>query len=78
MNLVLILMNIFSSPHLIEARERIRINGELLSKEKFVEYFWICYNTIQRSLDKVIQLRQKRINDNDYRNKHKCHFISLF
>ncbi|CAF4997991.1 unnamed protein product, partial [Rotaria sp. Silwood1] len=36
----------FSSPHLIEARERIRINGELLSKEKFVDYFWQCYNVI--------------------------------
>lgn len=46
----------FSSPHLIEVRERIRINGELISKEKFIEYFWICYNTIhnaiQQSLDK--------------------------
>ncbi|CAF2032221.1 unnamed protein product [Rotaria magnacalcarata] len=37
----------FSSPHLIEARERIRINGELLSKEKFVDYFWQCYNIIR-------------------------------
>lgn len=49
----------FSSPHLIEARERIRINGELISKEKFVEYFWICYNTInnaaKQSTDEVIK-----------------------
>ncbi|CAF0978676.1 unnamed protein product [Adineta steineri] len=36
----------FSSPHLIEARERIRINGKLISKEKFVDYFWQCYNAI--------------------------------
>ncbi|CAF3460836.1 unnamed protein product [Rotaria sp. Silwood1] len=47
----------FSSPHLIEARERIRINGELLSKEKFVDYFWQCYNVIhdgvQNSTDEV-------------------------
>ncbi|UJR30505.1 hypothetical protein I4U23_018036 [Adineta vaga] len=37
----------YSSPHLIEVRERIRINGELLSKEKFVDYFWQCYNPIR-------------------------------
>ncbi|CAF4534495.1 unnamed protein product [Rotaria sp. Silwood1] len=47
----------FSSPHLIEARERIRINGELLSKEKFVDYFWQCYNVIhdgvQNSTDEI-------------------------
>ncbi|CAF1432683.1 unnamed protein product [Rotaria sordida] len=42
----------FSSPHLIEARERIRINGELLSKEKFVEYFWQCYNGIHNGVQK--------------------------
>lgn len=51
----------FSSPHLIEARERIRINGELLSKEKFVDYFWRCYKAIQdgveQSNDKVLRLR---------------------
>ncbi len=50
----------FSSPHLIEARERIRINGELLSKEKFVNYFWQCYNSIdnavQKSTDEVRRL----------------------
>jgi folylpolyglutamate synthase len=51
----------FSSPHLIEVRERIRINGELLSKEKFIDYFWKCYNPIynavQQSTDEVIRLR---------------------
>jgi hypothetical protein len=45
---------------LIEARERIRINGELLSKEKFVNYFWQCYNSIdnavQKSTDEVRRL----------------------
>ena len=47
----------FSSPHLVEVRERIRINGELISKEKFVDYFWQCYNAIakgvQQTTDKV-------------------------
>ncbi|XP_045468104.1 folylpolyglutamate synthase, mitochondrial-like isoform X1 [Harmonia axyridis] len=30
----------FSSPHLIEVRERIRINGQPISKEIFSQYFW--------------------------------------
>lgn len=32
-----------SSPHLLEARERIRINNVPLSKEKFAKYFWQCW-----------------------------------
>ncbi|GAB1597943.1 folylpolyglutamate synthase, mitochondrial-like [Argonauta hians] len=36
----------FSSPHLIEVRERIRINGVSLSKEDFTNYFWICYDQL--------------------------------
>ncbi|XP_014782935.1 folylpolyglutamate synthase, mitochondrial isoform X1 [Octopus bimaculoides] len=36
----------FSSPHLIEVRERIRINGVPLSKEDFTKYFWICYDQL--------------------------------
>lgn len=30
----------FSSPHLVEVRERIRIDGEPLPRKKFAEYFW--------------------------------------
>lgn len=30
----------FSSPHLIEVRERIRINGKPISQEMFSKYFW--------------------------------------
>ncbi|XP_074655770.1 folylpolyglutamate synthase, mitochondrial-like isoform X2 [Tubulanus polymorphus] len=36
----------YSSPHLIEVRERIRINGRPLSKESFSRYFWDCYNKL--------------------------------
>lgn len=36
----------YSSPHLFEVRERIRINQKPLSKESFVKYFWSCYNTL--------------------------------
>ena len=30
----------FSSPHLVEVRERIRINGDPISRRKFTGYFW--------------------------------------
>lgn len=33
----------FSSPHLFEVRERIRINGRPLSQETFTHYFWECW-----------------------------------
>ncbi|UJR32965.1 hypothetical protein I4U23_020428 [Adineta vaga] len=48
----------YSSPHLVEVRERIRINGLLLSKEKFIHYFWQCYNSIDEAV-------QQRSNDED-------------
>eukprot|EP01135_Chromosphaera_perkinsii_P001844 Nk52_evm23s211 gene=Nk52_evmTU23s211 len=37
---------LFSSPHLMEARERIRISGRPLSQEKFAGYFWECYDLL--------------------------------
>ncbi|CAB4019810.1 folylpolyglutamate synthase, mitochondrial-like isoform X1 [Paramuricea clavata] len=33
----------YSSPHLSEVRERIRINGKPISKELFTHYFWDCW-----------------------------------
>ena len=41
----------YSSPHLIEVRERIRINGKPLSKESFARYFWEVYTPL--NLQKV-------------------------
>ena len=38
-----------SSPHLVEVRERIRINGNPLEKEKFTEYFWQCLDRLEAS-----------------------------
>ncbi|XP_076054249.1 folylpolyglutamate synthase, mitochondrial-like [Oratosquilla oratoria] len=34
----------YSSPHLVAVRERIRINGQPISKEEFTHYFWDVYN----------------------------------
>ena len=41
----------FSSPHLIEVRERIRLNGEPLSLSAFTSHFWSCYNRLLRTMD---------------------------
>ncbi|ESO06650.1 hypothetical protein HELRODRAFT_64438, partial [Helobdella robusta] len=36
----------YSSPHIVEVRERIRINGRPLAKDLFCNYFWDCYNNL--------------------------------
>lgn len=38
----------FSSPHLLEVRERIRINGKPISRLEFAKYFWNIYNDLER------------------------------
>ncbi|XP_059159689.1 folylpolyglutamate synthase, mitochondrial-like isoform X2 [Physella acuta] len=40
---------LFTSPHLIEVRERIRINGRPLSKEMFSKYFWKVYTALKQT-----------------------------
>ncbi|XP_077971572.1 folylpolyglutamate synthase, mitochondrial-like [Styela clava] len=39
----------FSSPHLIEVRERIRINGQPISKTQFADYFEDLYNRFTKT-----------------------------
>lgn len=39
----------YSSPHLVEVRERIRINGRPLSCDAFSKYFWHCYQLLHDS-----------------------------
>ncbi|KAK7078098.1 hypothetical protein SK128_023155, partial [Halocaridina rubra] len=36
----------YSSPHLVAVRERIRINGQPIQKENFVQHFWEVYNSL--------------------------------
>jgi len=38
-----------SSPHLVEVRERIRINGRPLSRDAFSQYFWHCYHRLDET-----------------------------
>ncbi|XP_072840776.2 folylpolyglutamate synthase, mitochondrial isoform X2 [Pogona vitticeps] len=39
----------YSSPHLVQVRERIRINGVPISKELFSKYFWKVYNRLEET-----------------------------
>ncbi|KAK9880269.1 hypothetical protein WA026_010142 [Henosepilachna vigintioctopunctata] len=41
----------FSSPHLLEVRERIRINGVPISKAIFSEFFWKIYESLNDQKD---------------------------
>lgn len=37
---------LFTSPHLIDVRERVRLDGRMISKEVFSQNFWWCYNQL--------------------------------
>lgn len=39
----------YSSPHLIAVRERIRIDGQIISREKFAKHFHHVFNLLQNS-----------------------------
>ncbi|XP_067825912.1 folylpolyglutamate synthase, mitochondrial [Heptranchias perlo] len=41
----------YSSPHLVQVRERIRINGKPISKDLFTKYFWQVYNRLDETKD---------------------------
>uniref|UniRef100_A0A131XYQ1 Folylpolyglutamate synthase n=2 Tax=Ixodes ricinus TaxID=34613 RepID=A0A131XYQ1_IXORI len=38
---------LYTSPHLVAVRERIRINGKPISQELFAKYFWEVYNALE-------------------------------
>ena len=42
---------LLSSPHLMEVRERIRINGKPLPKDKFAKYFFDCWDNLLNNGD---------------------------
>ncbi|XP_047229548.1 folylpolyglutamate synthase, mitochondrial [Girardinichthys multiradiatus] len=39
----------YSSPHLVQVRERIRINGQPISKDLFTKYFWQVYGRLDET-----------------------------
>lgn len=46
----------FSSPHLVEVRERIRIDGVPIGREMFSRYFWEVYNQLQEQKDDPLDM----------------------
>ena len=38
-----------SSPHLVEVRERLRINGQPIHRDSFASYFWDVYTKLEES-----------------------------
>ena len=42
---------LYTSPHLVDVRERIRINGALLPKEAFSRFFWEVHEQLRHTAD---------------------------
>ncbi|ORX81558.1 FolC bifunctional protein [Anaeromyces robustus] len=49
---------LYSSPHIMEVRERIRINGEPLSKELFTKYFFETYEMFEKTKEEAVKKEQ--------------------
>ncbi|KGN52384.1 folylpolyglutamate synthase [Cucumis sativus] len=47
---------LFTSPHLIDIRERFRLDGIDISEEKFLTYFWCCYNRLKERTSEDIPM----------------------
>ncbi|XP_006650967.2 folylpolyglutamate synthase-like [Oryza brachyantha] len=47
---------LFTSPHLMDVRERFRLNGVDISEEKFLKYFWWCWNKLKEKTDDNIPM----------------------
>ncbi|XP_052735826.1 folylpolyglutamate synthase isoform X3 [Vigna angularis] len=47
---------LFTSPHLIDIRERFRLDGKEICEEKFLAYFWWCYDRLKEKTDENIPM----------------------
>ncbi|KAK9169855.1 hypothetical protein Syun_001995 [Stephania yunnanensis] len=47
---------LFISPHLIDVRERFRIDGLEISEDKFLNYFWECWHRLKENLLKDLPM----------------------
>ncbi|KAK7387422.1 hypothetical protein VNO78_28218 [Psophocarpus tetragonolobus] len=47
---------LFTSPHLIDIRERFRLDGVEISQEKFLSYFWWCYDRLKQKTDDIVPM----------------------
>ncbi|XP_074320506.1 folylpolyglutamate synthase [Silene latifolia] len=47
---------LFTSPHLIDVRERFRIDGLDISEEAFLRYFWDCWDQLREKVSKELPM----------------------
>ncbi|KAG5237527.1 DHFS-FPGS family protein [Salix suchowensis] len=47
---------LFTSPHLIDVRERFRLDGVDICEEKFLAYFWWCYDRLKEKATEDIPM----------------------
>ncbi|KAK4791941.1 hypothetical protein SAY86_022376 [Trapa natans] len=47
---------LFTSPHLIDIRERFRLDGEDICEEKFLAYFWWCYDRLKERISEDVPM----------------------
>ncbi|KAL2326071.1 hypothetical protein Fmac_025129 [Flemingia macrophylla] len=47
---------VFTSPHLIDVRERFRIDGIDISEDKFLQYFWDCWNQLEENTTEQLSM----------------------
>ncbi|XP_015876573.1 folylpolyglutamate synthase isoform X1 [Ziziphus jujuba] len=47
---------LFTSPHLIDVRERFRLDGVDICEEKFLAYFWYCFDRLKEKTNEDIPM----------------------
>ncbi|CAI9091570.1 OLC1v1026635C1 [Oldenlandia corymbosa var. corymbosa] len=47
---------LFTSPHLIDVRERFRLDGADISEEKFLAYFWWCWDKLKEYVSEELPM----------------------
>ncbi|OIS98967.1 PREDICTED: folylpolyglutamate synthase [Nicotiana attenuata] len=47
---------LFTSPHLIDVRERYRLDGMDICQEKFLQYFWGCWNQLKANISEDLPM----------------------
>ncbi|XP_039016566.1 folylpolyglutamate synthase-like [Hibiscus syriacus] len=47
---------LFTSPHLIDVRERFRLDGVEICEEKFLQYFWWCYDKLKEKTSEDVPM----------------------
>ncbi|KAI4385669.1 hypothetical protein MLD38_003666 [Melastoma candidum] len=47
---------LFTSPHLIDVRERFRLDGEDICEKKFLAYFWWCFDRLKEKASEDVPM----------------------